>query len=470
MDRFLWAGAAQVEITPPLGTELSGNFDAVAATTVQRPLYATALALRSAATTVVLVSCDVLMMRAVDVVDPAKAGIAARTGIAADHVLVSATHTHAGPATVDLGVSVPDPAWLTRLVAAIVEAAVTAVDRLVPAQLGYGQAPVAGVCFNRRHLRRDGLVEFNPGPGRTDLVGPAGPVDPTVTSLIVEDLDGTPLAVWANLAVHHVGTGSRSAISSDYFGACAEQVAALLGPGVVTQVTNGCSGDINNIDLSGAQPTTGARRAWTVGTAVAGAAMAGTLMAPRDRDVEITAETVDVELERVPVTEADLTIAREVLAGNRTDAPFSYVRGMAIPVSLVHWHADQLTKLATLPERATVRASIVTIGDLCLVGLPGEMFVELGLAIRAASRFPVTAVIGLANDHVGYVPTARGFAEGGYETWRNQVSWTAPGSGERLVAAVVARLSGPSRRSTAGPTSGAAGTPPAPHPARPRPR
>jgi len=441
-DGALRAGAYHVDTTPELGAELGGYFQPRIADVVERPLEAKALALQSGDTTLLLISCDILMMRAADIVDEAKARITAATGVPASHILVSATHTHSGPATVERvgGVRV-DPAYIARLTTAIAEAGIGATERLTPARLGFGQAPVSGVCFNRRFLRTDGLVQFNPGRNRTDLVGPAGPTDPTVTGLVVEQTDGTPLAFWANLSLHYVNAGSPTAISSDYYGAFAERLAGLYGGTVPAQLTNGCSGDINNVDLAGSVPEQGVLRAEMVASAVVGAALAGTMMAERHTRVELSSQLLEVELDRASATEEDARIAAEIAAGQRKDAPFSWHRGMPIPEDLVPYYAQRFTDLAARPERATVPVTIMTIGELCIVGLPGEIFVEHGLAIRHGSRYRHTAVVGLANDHIGYVPTARGHAQGGYESWRDGVSWTTVGSGERLVAAVLAEIS-----------------------------
>jgi neutral ceramidase len=90
---------------------------------------------------------------------------------------------------------------------------------------------------------------------------------------------------------------------------------------------------------------------------------------------------------------------------------------------------------------------------VAIVALPGEIFVGFGLAIKASSPFARMAVVGLANDHLGYVPTLEAVAQGGYETWRTRVSWTAPGTGEAMVNAVLAVLE---RMAKAEPASGAA--------------
>ena len=75
--------------------------------------------------------------------------------------------------------------------------------------------------------------------------------------------------------------------------------------------------------------------------------------------------------------------------------------------------------------------------DTAIVTLPCEIFVELGLAIKAASPFKTTLVIELANDSLGYIPTKQAFAEGSYEIVNSQVE---PGTGEKLVEAAIGLL------------------------------
>lgn len=443
-EATLLAGSCRVDTTPKLGTDLGGYFTSRLCDSIERRLYAKALALRSGDTTVLMVSVDIIMMRAADIVDEAKARISASTGIGSDHIMVSATHTHNGPATIPRpGGPEVDADYIATVIDGIHLAAVGAVTTLVPAQIAYGQASVEGVCFNRRYLRTDGLVDWNPGTGRDDLVGPAGPIDPTVTGLIVEDLDGRVIGVWSNLSLHYVNADSPTAVSSDYYGAFDEQVQALFGPDTHSQLTNGCSGNINNVDLSEAVPTAGKTRADQVARATLGAVFAGTQMARRHRRVAVSSQLTTARLQRVPITEEDIQIAKDRIAEKRQDVPFSFVRGVPIRESLhVHYSRRLLALAETSADDREVPVMAITIGDLCIVSLPGEIFVELGLAIREGSRHPMTAVVGLANDHIGYVPDEKGFKEGNYESWRDTVSWTAPGSGEVLVDAALSLMGG----------------------------
>ena len=75
--------------------------------------------------------------------------------------------------------------------------------------------------------------------------------------------------------------------------------------------------------------------------------------------------------------------------------------------------------------------------EAAIVCLPGEIFVELGLAIKQASPFRRTLVIEICNDRPSYVPTLKAFGEGSYEVTNARVK---PGAGEMLVDAAVKLL------------------------------
>jgi len=72
--------------------------------------------------------------------------------------------------------------------------------------------------------------------------------------------------------------------------------------------------------------------------------------------------------------------------------------------------------------------------DTALVALPGEIFTELGLAIKQGSPFKRTIVVELANGSLGYVPDRKGFSQGNYEAVSARC---AAGSGEKLVDAAI---------------------------------
>ncbi|MFM8217569.1 MAG: hypothetical protein ACKOJF_01450, partial [Planctomycetaceae bacterium] len=140
-----------------------------------------------------------------------------------------------------------------------------------------GQAvrPVVEHVFNRRwHLRAGAmtpnpfgeldLVRMNPPAGSEALLEPAGPVDPELSFLAVREAGGPPLALWASYSLHYVGGERRGDISADYYGVFCEELARLMAsqtlpaepspvrpdaPPFVALLSNGTSGDVNNINF-----------------------------------------------------------------------------------------------------------------------------------------------------------------------------------------------------------------------------
>ncbi len=450
----LRVGAGQSDLTPPLGTELAGLFDDRLATDVESPLLATAFTFDAGDRAVLLIVCDLIYLPS-HLVDQAKTIIAERIGVPADRVVISCTHTHTGPATIATRVGAAvDSRYLEGLPGRIAEAAVVAWSRRRPATIAVGTATVDGICFNRRYFTDDGFVITHWGT-RPGEPRPAGPTDPTVTAILAEDLAGRPFALWANLSLHYVGTDDETMISSDYYGRFAAAVRAQLGDQVIAALSNGASGDINNVDPHRRVSSTGTRRSILVAQAVAGAAVAATAMAERRREIVVDARSLHCQADRYPITDADRELAAAIIAAEAlrqaqgteeggvrgTDRPpaawFSYARGRPVPGPLGLRFAHNLAELAELPESRPTSIGLITLGELGLVALPGEVFVEHGLRLKEDSPHRLTAIIGLANDHLGYLPTRQAFELGGYETWRSPTSWTRPGAGEELVQAVL---------------------------------
>lgn len=453
---MLHAGASAVTITPPLGSELAGLFEPRRAETVDDDLFARALVFDDGTSRLALVVCDLIAIGG-RTVRAARDQIAARNGIPSHQVMISCTHTHTGPATLPLLASAPDPAYLEWLGGRIADAVGIACSRLEPARIATGAADVDEVCFNRRFRMRDGTVVFNPGVGNPGIIEPVGPTDPQVTALLVEDASGIPIALWANLSLHYVGTEDPLAISADYYGRFAGAIPDMLGPQCIGLLSNGTSGDINTIDVNRAgDPISAPERARRVAIAVASGAVAATAMRHRDPQPALEARSVPFAVSRRQITEGDIRMARAIVnepaaSDGTPSAAFSFVTGQPILTHQLSAYANEVLELARMPHTETTELQVMRIGDLALVAFPGEVFARFGLTIKAESPFPGTAFVSLANDYIGYVPTEEAFAQGGYETWAARSAWSAPGTGEAMVQVALAEL-----RSLAGASVGVA--------------
>jgi hypothetical protein len=179
----LKAGAAAVDITPPLGIRMAGYFEERVARDVHDPLFAKALALDDGEATLVIVVCDLLGVKR-ERLDEAKRLIRERTGIPPSNVLICCTHTHTGPDVDDLGYppsregGAGDFGYGELLARKIADAAQLAVERLEWAEVGVEREEEPKPLGNRRFYMRDGTVWTNPGlrnPRHRGARGPRGP-------------------------------------------------------------------------------------------------------------------------------------------------------------------------------------------------------------------------------------------------------------------------------------------------------
>jgi hypothetical protein len=251
---------AEVDITPktfPLN--MPGLFRARLVERVHDPLYARALVLDDGETTRALVVVDNIGV-AQEVSDEAKNIASNGCGIAVEKIMVSSTHTHTGPPSNVKQGSAPVVAYRKLLVAGIAESIVRAHAALRPAAAGAAASALPDEVFCRRWFLKPGKMTPNPfgqmdkvkmNPPRSPKVldRPAGPTDPDVTILSVQDAESAkPLALLANYSLHYVGHVPKGMVSADYFGEFARLMQSRVdGDDFVAMMSNGTSGDINNI-------------------------------------------------------------------------------------------------------------------------------------------------------------------------------------------------------------------------------
>ncbi|MEX2213282.1 MAG: neutral/alkaline non-lysosomal ceramidase N-terminal domain-containing protein, partial [Phycisphaeraceae bacterium] len=418
----LRAGAAVVDITPqefPLN--LPGGFSGNEATKAADPLHARALVLTDGTTTLALVVVDNLGL-APETIEEAKTLAAKATGLRADHMLIASTHTHSAP--VSNGTQGPALAYRKLLIEGIAQAITKAHAALKPASLGVGVQPLPEEVFNRRWFLKPGkmqanpfgqmdTVKMNPGNSPDVLDRPAGPVDPDITVISVRDAKNKPLALFANYALHYVGGVPAGTVSADYFGEFARLMPNRLraGSDFIAMMANGASGDINNIAFGMIRPP---REPFEQIRIVAGKAADAAFFAAARAEYRNDAQLAMVEREvtlsyRKP-SEQQIKHAKEVLA--ITDEA-----ELAKLPRLADHYARRTLTAAERPGSVTVTIQAIRIGDFCIVGIPFETFVEIGLDLKKRSPFARTMVIGLANGRHGYLPTPEQHRLGGYETW-----------------------------------------------------
>jgi len=412
------AGAYAMDVTPTgFPVIVNGNFFPATVTTVHDPLHVRWLVLDDGAERVALGILDTCMIP-VEFVDAVKKRAHEVTGIPAERIMLSATHTHSAPSIMQtLGVP-PDTRYPDFALPLIVEGLRRAVDALTPAQVGWASAKAPEHTHTRVWARRPDKKEIDPFGGFTVrahmhpgyqnavAVGPTGPSDPELSLLAIRSPEGRPLAVLTSYAMHYFG-GVRS-ISADYYGVFAEKLGERLGatngaPAFVGMMAQGTSGDQHWMDYS--QP----------GRQVSREVYAAEL-AKIAADAYARADFRDWA--RLDMRQQSLRIATRQPDAARLEWARDVVAKMAgrSPRSYAEVYAREQLWLAEHPFR-DVPLQAVRVGDLGIAVWPCEVFALQGLQVKAQSPFPLTMNIELANAAEGYIMAPELFPLGGYNTW-----------------------------------------------------
>jgi hypothetical protein len=425
-EKVFLAGASTANITPPLGELVVGGWAPLPADDVHDELHARCLVLDDGTTRIAIVLCDNVGIPR-EVCDAAKQMIHAETGIDASHIVTAATHTHSatttrGPNAMRYEHTLTD--YQQFLARRIADGVRLAIKRLEPAKIGRGSVQVPSQVFNRRWYVEDDTQRRNPfggvdrvrmnPSGSAILVRPAGPTDPEVAFLSVQATDGRPIALMANYSLHYVGGVPARTISADYFAIFANHLARLLHADMqsvpfVGIMSNGTSGDINNIDFRNRGPR---RPVYEKMRQV------GELVAQRVYEAQKSIEFEDHVTLGMTQCELSLKVRKP------DDQLLSYMKQIdAKPEDGDAFHrrekiyAARIKLLAESPDEVQVLLQAVRIGDLGIATIPFEVFVEIGLEIKDKSPFQQSFTIELANGSYGYLPTPEQHELGGYETW-----------------------------------------------------
>jgi hypothetical protein len=364
---LLRAGAVRVEITPPDLTALNpmgGSFRGV-----HDPIYLRALVLNDGSSSVALISLDLIEVGNMDAV---RQRIAREVGIAADHVMIGASHDHSAPrlGRVTPGALAHDggpesdayTAWVVdRMVAALRQAKAA----LRPARFGSGRGRV-DVNVNRDVYGARGW-----GLG----YAADGPSDKTLRVLKVEALDGAPLALLLNYGVHSTVTLGTDEISGDLAGAAERYVEDTIGQGVVALWTPAALGD-----------------------------QAPRVSRPFGRDApRFDAAAYEAMNAQGLMVGAEAVRVAAAMAGLQTDARLAAgERVVACPAKQGQNLMPDMKQQRV--DSVPLRLNLILIDHIALAGVSGEVTNAIGTRLYAASPLTDTFLVSIANDRIGYLP------------------------------------------------------------------
>jgi neutral ceramidase len=424
----LRAGASKVNITPPLGVKLIGSYGKPSDSILDE-LYAKALVLDDGKTTLAIVSVDLLYSPLEEITNPVREIIKEKTGIPYQNVLVCGTHTHSGPEIFTRSKLIPgkqtplddiDRAYLKSLINKIAGSVYIAYQDMQDGsgragrqvKIGAAKGKLPEIIYNRRPRRPDGSVEMAftlpkevtatrkivtdaEGNVKVTFTMPDdkelefGPVDPEVCVLRVEDMDGGIMASLVNFGCHPVSIYPHlsTAISADFPAYTAKVVEEMEGG--ICLFTLGLAGNVVPIQR-------GVEARKQIGRAIGGEALRRLQFVSTSGDVTLKALKKEV---RFPVKKSS--------------------------------SSEQVIEADTTKKYITTEFQVLRLGDIYILGLPGEVLVEVGMEIKRRAGVEKLFVISICNDSIGYVCQKGAYDEGGYESGTG--TNLAKGAGEIMV-------------------------------------
>jgi hypothetical protein len=440
------AGAAVVDVSPtwtPIIT--NGGMLTRSVNAIKTRVHARAIALADAQGQAVIMVVDSCMMDR-KLLDEAKSLAAARTGIPADRILISATHTHTAPASMGALGTDPDPAYPPFLRDKLVEAVAAAQANLEPAQIGFARGQAAEFTGLRQWIRRPDKIQEDPFGNKTvranmhagyvlaDATGEAGPEDPEISLISVQARDGRPIAVLANYSMHYFGDAEMSA---DYFGVFSEELKNRLAPTTVPGkppfvgiMSHGCSGDIHRRDYRVPKAQWPEHTIEQYAAALVDIALQARTGIRHRADVDVAMAEQRLPMKYRTPDRQRLEWAQRIVAamGERR-----------IPKDRTEVYAREQIFLHERQETVIV-VQALRVGDLAIATTPTETYAITGLRIKAASPLAQTMVIELANGGDGYVPPPEMHAWGGYNTWAARTAGLQVDAEPRIAEAAITLL------------------------------
>jgi hypothetical protein len=389
------AGVGIVDITPAEPVVLAGSPTVLKSLSVDTRLYVKALVLSSGTQKVAIVTLDTLKYP-VDCVLQARRQVEKSTGIPAGNVMICASHTHRGPIWTY---------YKDLLVTRIAEAVASAARDLAPCRLGTAHGKAEGVSECRRVIKDGQAWNRWQLPAAESEEYPAeGPSDPEFDVLALLGKDGRYKTIVYNFACHAANT-RELAVSADYPGDVQQFVKARLGYAAPTLFLTGSCGDVNPI--------------YDVKKEIFGERLGGAI--------------VECLRRLEPVAWPSLAMETRELQMPGRENPMLQEADIALkwPGQLDHYKkAFSDMKKREKPSYPFFISGIRIGEDFAIVTNPDELFCGIGISIKKQSPFKHTMVAEQTNGAHGYVPTAKAFEGGSYETWFGEHSYLTTRAGE----------------------------------------
>ncbi len=414
----LKTGFSRVDITPWLGTKISGYYEERIADGIINPLFLSCLAVSDGLNIVLLYSADVIGMR-LDAVDAYRTQIAKATGVNPDGIVMCATHTHTSVVLGEEDDEI-DEGYMEYFGRKLVDTARMAIDDLSDTNIRIGQTQVTNISFVRRFRMKSGKVQTNPGIGNPDIDHPLGTPDETL-QVVRFIREGKDEIIVANFQTHPDSVGGTK-FATDFPGVVCKTVEKAL-PNVKCMFINGCQGDVNHInvnrpfepgDESFDSVPRGEKYTNHIGRSIAGGVLSvyDNTVAVADGKVAFLRCYADVEYNKAdPAELSKMQRIHDLYYGGRRDEIGEEQMELTTTIA----EADRAIKLKDFPDTIALPVSGISFGEVAFVGFPGEPFTDIGRGVKGKSPFKMTLTSCCSNGYEGYYPMQSAYDEGGYE-------------------------------------------------------
>ncbi|MCM8761772.1 MAG: neutral/alkaline non-lysosomal ceramidase N-terminal domain-containing protein [Candidatus Omnitrophica bacterium] len=398
-------GFGKAVITPPVGFSLVGYFNDRRSTGIRDELYATSCIIEDEGNIFVIVSLDLIWLGEQQGKKIRKI-VFKETGIPFSNIFIHATHTHTGPLPDSSGRDIykrgfyVEPSYLEILPFYIAGSIKMAYNQMTDVSIGAGADRVEGIAFNRRYLLKDGRVITNPWDRIEDIVESVGPVDDTLTVIKITDKKSEKIkGIIINFALHPDTLGD-TLISADWPGMVRAKIKQEY-PGTEVMVLNGPSGDINHIN-----PEDPGRRGLEIPLSIAEKIKEKVLvLLERDNKIKFPSLNTYYKKFSVPIRNVsyeELKEARKILKSKK------------IPVDSLQYMVS--SSIVELTKKGKSRIPLEINGcsfgkEIIILGLPGEIFTEIGIKIKDILPFRYKLIAQNSNTNLGYVPSEEAFGQ-----------------------------------------------------------
>ena len=407
---MLKAGFARLDITPPFGTPIAGYFHERITKGVLDPLELNALAVSDGENTAVIIACDIIGIR-MTVSDRIRGRIAKKTGLPVKNIFLTALHQHTTFRLMDTPAvgNATDPVYLETLYRKFEDIACLAIDDLsdATAETAEGETDVQ-LSFVRRYLMKEGPVATNPKRLDPNIIGPASDPDNTVRLVRFRRTDKKDIAL-VNFSTHPDVIGGEK-VSADWPG-FTRRFVEKDNDNISCIVINGAQGDVNHINFQAAKQ-------WDdryAHSRFMGRTIADTVKKLWDKttpqkDGRVQGLTTVIYSKTNTEGEEKYAECRAFL-----DAEKAGTLGYKPHITELAF-ASRIVRLRLETIYRPVPISVIGFGNIALVGFGGEPFTVYATNARNAAPDKFVIAACCANGAESYLPSAKSFSEGGYES------------------------------------------------------